>query len=287
MTNGIEPGFDCCNDYREPHRTPRIYPRKPTMDTGTNINLYLKLVHPQCYESCFTWRITSGGGYLDPEFGIETYYHAPAENAFCGQNPTIEARCPRERLDRIQIGVNQHTQSAWAFITAGGWKDGASAVGTTCGGYLAVYPWQPFASPQFSCIQVFRRNCDGSIRNVDALQIMAMMRRPYEGGWEQDPDRFYSPTGILTAKASGKIVKGSFAECKQGVLNARMHMWLGAWIEAQYPRPSWDNAVEACRAGGLLQAYGVLDVRAPKLLKQGCCHHSLVRELDELPGRVF
>ena len=105
-----------------------------------------------------------------------------------------------------------------------------------------------------------------------------MVRKDKEGAWVEETDRFYSTTGILTKETYGNIVKGSYAECKQGVINARVLMWAGAWIEAQDPRPSWEAARKIIAGGGLLGPGGVLDVRAPRMLKEGCCNYDLIPE---------
>lgn len=278
MTNDIIPGHDCCRDYQDPNRNPRIHPSKITMNAGENINLYLLTVHPDCYESCFTWRVKSGGGYVDPEFGIETYYHAPEENEGCAQNPVVECRCPRELVGRVHIAINGYAKPGWAYITAGQWKSGVGGVGTTCTDPLPFYPWDPWISGTVACIRLARRNCDKSVRDYNALTIMAMVKKDPKKGYVDETDRFYSSTGILTKEGYGKIMSGSYAECKQGVINARVLMWVGAWIEAQSPKPTFEQAREIVAGGGLLRPGGVLDVRAPKMLKEGCCNYDLIPE---------
>lgn len=287
MTNDIVPGFDCCNDYGDPTRTPRIYPRKPTMDTGTNINLYLKLVHPSCYASCFTWRILSGGGYIDPEFGIETYYHAPGENELCGQNPTIEARCPRERLGLIQIAINGYKEEKLACFDIGNWREGSIVVDNKL---LKMPPptklyWN--LNPDYAAIKIYHRDCAGGhleTTRVGLIQLSGL-------------DRYMKPSRLISRWLSCFYEAGKFHLVKEyGPSYEKAKYWLlrehlGVRLDMGMPTgetvahwfPFWKDW-----AAGIQPAAGsVADVRNWEMLKGSCCNQYLVRPLGELPGRAL
>lgn len=56
--------------------------------------------------SAYTWAITAGGGSLTKSTGNKTVYVAPATNAECADNPTIELSCEGVAIDSITIAVN-------------------------------------------------------------------------------------------------------------------------------------------------------------------------------------
>ncbi|MBA7605386.1 hypothetical protein ES703_12517 [subsurface metagenome] len=271
IEKSIYTGVDCCRDAKHPKQAIRVSPSKAVIKPGGNVQLLGYYITRECDPACFHWRIIKGGGTLSETFGHATIFFAPFFVEACEGSAIVGLFCGGKLMDACSIGVNQYTRPYTAFITAGKFRDGASGVGTACVATPAHYPWVPNYTPKYSCIRVARRNCDGSARNFDALTVMAMMKKDQQNVWKPETDRFYSPTGILTKEAQGTIVRASFAECKQGALNARMHMWLGLWITAQDPEPSWETALKQCRAGLLLQPGGVLDVRHPRLIDEGCC----------------
>lgn len=287
MTNDIDVGFDCCNDYGDPTRTPRIYPRKPTMNTGSNINLYLKLVHPSCYESCFTWRILEGGGYLDPEFGIETYYHAPGGNEFCGQNPTIEAKCPRERMDIIRIGINGYRDEKLACFDIGGWREGKIVVnGRTLGMPAPTKHWWNLG-PQYGACEIVHRDCAGRHLLRTAVGVIQMPRaydNPEGGLHGSRFQQIYYQDGTLHLT---REYGPGYASAKYWAL--RQHLapfvdWgmptgetLGHWL------PFWKNWA----SGAQPRPGSVADVRNSAMLEAGCCNHFLTRKPGELPGQAL
>ena len=287
ISDNLDFSWDCCSDYQNPHRTPRIYPRKPTMDTGTNINLYLKLVHPYCYVSCFTWRILSGGGYLDPEFGIETYYHAPPENELCGQNPTIEARCPREQLDVVQIGINGYKVRKLACFDIGSWREGSIIVDKKP--LKMPPPTKHFwgLEPEYAATRIFHRDCAGKVLRTTAVGLIQMpwaWGHPELGRLQERWQMCYYHEGkFMLSREYGP----TYGKAKYWLL--RQH--LAPYIDMQMPTgetvahwfPFWrDWAAEMQPAAG-----SVADVRNWAQLKEGCCNQYLVRELDELPGRAL
>lgn len=121
MTPDIYQGFDCCRDYHYPARTPRIFPKNITMNVDEAINLYLRVVHPDCYDSCYTWKVLAGGGFVEPEQGIQTTYSAPSKNDDCVSSPTIQVSCPRGSLDTIDIAVNGLIKPLPAYLKLRQW----------------------------------------------------------------------------------------------------------------------------------------------------------------------
>jgi len=257
------------------------------MDTGTNINLYLKLVHPQCFESCFTWRITSGGGYVDPEFGVETYYHAPAENELCGENPTIEARCPREQLDVIQIGINGYKVRKLACFDIGKWREGHIVVK---GRPFKTPPhWEDYQDldPKYAAILIHHRDCAGKVLDTTAVGLIQM---PFAWGHPElglRSTRFQQIWYFNGKTALGREYGPGYKKAKYDLLRQHLAPYIDMGLPTKETVAHWfpfwrDWAAEYQPAAG-----GVADVRNWEQLKEGCCNQYLVRELDELPGRAL
>lgn len=122
MTEKYFIGHDCCRDALKPTKKPTIYPKKIALEVGQSIKLYLRAIHPGCYQSCYSWKILYGGGWLNTETGIEVWYHAPSDNTLCLSNPVIEASCTRGPLDRIYIAVNGLPKPIPAVLVIGNWK---------------------------------------------------------------------------------------------------------------------------------------------------------------------
>lgn len=287
ISDNLDYSWDCCSDYQNPHRTPRIYPRKPTMNAGTNINLYLKLVHPYCYASCFTWRITSGGGYLDPEFGIETYYHAPAENELCGQNPTIEARCPRERLDVIQIGINGYKVRKLACFEIASWKTDKQYSYKVLRNMVDDVGAYRILRPDFATTTIYHRDCAGkhlATTHADVFQIASLdaLMKP-RGLFDRWMGVSYSPEGSPFMREVGPTYGKGKRETLTRLLGPFVDWGLPAGETVAHWLPFWKDWA----AGKQPAAGGVADVRNWEQLKGGCCNRYLVRELDELPGRAL
>lgn len=162
MTQEIYVGFDCCKDYKNPTRTPRIYPRNITMNVGEVINLYLMTVHPECYKSCYTWKILNGGGFLEPEKGIETIYHAPSTNENCLSSPTIQVVCPRGSLDTIDIAVLGLPKPLSAYLKLLEWKKSIPIIKDLM---IRIDPtpyYHPDMKPEYYSMNVDMYACDRS-----------------------------------------------------------------------------------------------------------------------------
>jgi len=257
------------------------------MDTGTNINLYLKLVHPQCFESCFTWRITSGGGYFDPEFGIETYYHAPSDNELCGQNPTIEARCPRERLDRIQIGINGYRVEKLACFDIGSWREGNIVVK---GRPFKTPPprlWYEGLEPDYAAVLIYHRDCAGKVLRTTSVGLIQMA---YAYGYPELglQDTRWQTIFYYNGKTSlGREYGPTYAKAKYWLLRQHLAPYIDMGLPTGETVGKWFPFWRDWAAEFQPKAGSVADVRNWKQLKEGCCNQYLVRELDELPGRAL
>ena len=287
ISDNLDFSWDCCSDYQNPARTVRIYPRKPTMDTGTNINLYLKLVHPQCFESCFTWRITSGGGYLDPEFGIETYYHAPGENELCGQNPTIEARCPREQLDIIQIGINGYKVRKLACFDIQPWREGHIAIDDKTLKMPPPTKHYGDTKPKYAATRIFHRDCAGKVLRTTATGLIQMVRGTPALGFRLEHNRFriiYYRGGNLALTYE---LPRDYGKAKIRCLQRNLGTYTDSGVPTGEVGEHWLPWVRDWGADLQPRAGSVADVRNWEQLKEGCCNRYLVRELEELPGRAL
>ena len=257
------------------------------MDAGTNINLYLKLVHPKCFESCFTWRITSGGGYLDPEFGIETYYHAPPENELCGQNPTIEARCPRERLDVIQIGINGYKVRKLACFEIETWKADKLHSYRILEAMVNDVAMYKNLKPDFATTTIYHRDCAGkhlATTHADVFQIAGLDS-------QMKPNRLFSRWMGTRYSPDGSHFMTEVGPTYDKGKHETLTRLLGPFVDWGLPAgETWESWLPWYRewAAGFQPAAGsVVDVRNMGMLREGCCNQFLVRELDELPGRAL
>jgi len=249
------------------------------MNTGENVNLYLKTVHPDCFKSCFTWRIVSGGGYVDPEFGIETYYHAPPENEDCGRNPTIEANCTRGNMDRITIGINGYGDSVLAYFDIMDWREGAFYQGIVMKAMVRDLELYIKLKPDFATTTIYHRDCSGAriaTTHAEVFQIAGFDS-------QMKPNRlfrrwmatFYSPTGdhfgveVGPTYEDGKYVVlrqnlAPFVDFKMPTGETLAHWlpWYPRWADKSQPK-----------------AGGIVDVRNAGMLDEGCCNQDLI--LDE------
>jgi len=64
----------------------------------------------------YDWAITAGGGSLSAESGESVIYTAPATNAECANNPTIELSCNGVVLDTLQLAVNAYTSTEAFYV---------------------------------------------------------------------------------------------------------------------------------------------------------------------------
>ena len=64
----------------------------------------------------YTWAITAGGGSISGSPGSEVIYTAPATNAECANNPTIQLSCDGVVVDTLSMAVNV-VQTACALGT--------------------------------------------------------------------------------------------------------------------------------------------------------------------------
>lgn len=62
----------------------------------------------------YTWVISSGGGSVSPSTGTSTTYTAPASNANCLQNPTIQLKVGANVCDTTSFAVNNPTETGAA-----------------------------------------------------------------------------------------------------------------------------------------------------------------------------
>lgn len=278
MSDEIDVGFDCCLDWANPTRPPRIYPRKITMNAGENINLYLKTVHPSCFKACFTWRVVFGGGYVDPEFGIETYYHAPPENEICEQSPLVEARCHTHRLGGVHIAINGYRESKLAYFDIGTWKTDklhSQKVLEAMVGDVAAYKT---LMPDFATVTIYHRDCSGNriaTTHADVFQIAGLdsQMKPNRlfGRWmgiQYFPDGSHFTREVGPSYGSGKY------ETLRRLL-ARYVDWglpTGEKVNEWFPfYATW--AINVMPAAG-----SMADVRNLGMLREGCCSYDLIPE---------
>ena len=67
-------------------------------------------------DECYSWAITSGGGSLSALTGKSVVYTAPATNANCVNNPTIQLSCGGVVLDTLKIAVNAYAVGGVGFF---------------------------------------------------------------------------------------------------------------------------------------------------------------------------
>lgn len=278
MTDEIDVGHDCCKDWGDPRRPPRIYPSKITMNAGENINLYLKLVHPSCFESCFTWRILFGGGYVNPEFGIETYYHAPGENELCGVNPLIEARCPRELLGRVHIAINGYRDSKLAYFDIGNWKEGklySYGLLESMAKDLVMYKK---LGPDFTTVTAYHRDCSGSriaTTHADVFQMAGLDAQMKPSRlYNRWMGTFYFPDGSHMSKEVGP----TYDKAKYAILREFLARFVDWGVPTGKSVAEWLPFYATWAINVMPAAGSMADVRNLGMLREGCCNYDLIPE---------
>lgn len=278
MSDEIDVGHDCCLDWLVPTRPPRIHPRKITMNAGENINLYLKTVHPECFASCFTWRIVFGGGYVDPEFGIETYYHAPPENEICGQNPLVEVSCSRGRLGGVHIAINGYRKSKLAYFDIRSWKEGTS-VGEDREHLPATGERDKDGkSPDAAAITIYHRDCSGNLIGTSRADIIQLPRRDPNGKvmwWaERWHGRFFFPDG----SHFGTDVGPTYEKGQYWILRNYLAKFVDWGMPTGEKLAEWLPFYATWAINVMPAAGSMADVRNLGMLREGCCNYDLIPE---------
>ena len=131
------PGGDPCQDVDDPLETVTIGYTTQQMALSETQDFAVTGMHPRWSYENYTWKISGGGGSLalkgqdppepiygpeeegfDPDAYIATFevtYTAPADNANCAKNPTIELWCGGAMMASLAIGINSYSAGSTAY----------------------------------------------------------------------------------------------------------------------------------------------------------------------------
>lgn len=275
MTAEIYKGHDCCRDALKPTKKPTIYPKNITLDTGESIKLYLRAIHPGCYESCYTWKILYGAGWLNTDTGIEVWYHAPEDNPLCLSNPVIEASCTRGPLDTIFLAINGFPKPVPAVLKIATWKQHEFELVKFYPHLVGMKYCDKVPRVHFWTLRIDEYGCDSSHTNRYQLALVGQlveavcgikivedsffMVRPFEEEWLRYGPRIALPL----LKAQGWALTNWRNEYR-GNLWDRNYYKFG--IEAQYhPKELLGPFVPGVN----------IDVRPAEIFEMDCCPYLL------------
>lgn len=108
-------GWDCCHDYKRPKQYIRIDPPHGTLQPEQRITLSAINLHPDCDDSCFRWRLASGGGTLPITEGKSVFYYAPMEQEECQASARIDLICGGRHLSSAYFTMNKYTPKQRAY----------------------------------------------------------------------------------------------------------------------------------------------------------------------------
>jgi hypothetical protein len=83
----------------------------PQMQTGATQTLTATGTDPL---KSYSWYVSAGGGSVSPSTGTSTTYTAPATNANCTNNPTIQLKCGSNVCATVSLAVNASSDTSWA-----------------------------------------------------------------------------------------------------------------------------------------------------------------------------
>jgi len=99
-------GFNCCISVEDPESFVEIGYFTDHIDPGESLGLTVKNAHESCAGEKYTWAITSGGGELSTETGLDVIFTAPATGHGCPGNTIISLYCGGEVIDTLNITIN-------------------------------------------------------------------------------------------------------------------------------------------------------------------------------------
>lgn len=279
MTPQIFTGFDCRKDYKYPTRKPRIYPRNITLNTGENINLYLRTTHPQCDPACYTWKILAGGGYLVGDFGIENIYYAPSDNDLCEANPNIEVSAGRTVLDTISIGVTGLSKPVPAALKALDWIQPEVEIEHFFP-HLVGLPYC-IKDPRlhYWTLRIDEYGCDGSRINRHQIGLFTSL---LEARWCIAIRRdYYIQLRLIGEQLQhhGYPQYGTLDDVKQRILRYWKEDYLFWLPQLLHGKHGIEGARWPKGKGFPLYPGTTLDVRMDKVIEMDCCPH-LIAELQ-------
>lgn len=76
------------------------------MATNGQQTIIAQELNPPCVPTTYTWEIIAGGGTITPSTGASITYTAPATNAECANNPTIQLACNDVVVGTLQLAIN-------------------------------------------------------------------------------------------------------------------------------------------------------------------------------------
>lgn len=278
MTEEIYVGFDCCNDYKYPHRTPRIYPDNITLPLDGVVTLYLRTVHPDCYDSCYTWHILAGGGYLEPEVGIQTHYHAPRWQEDCTESPTIQVRCPRKSLDVIYIGVTGTQRPIPAVLVARQWEQPEFELERFYPDLLGMKYCAKDPRVHFWTLRIDEYDCNGKRLHRHQIGVLSQLVEAvcgikiYTERFRQL--RLHAGDLIIWGHAIWRPLETVKSDVIRLFVQDRVATITGMmWKKFRIPNTSWPKGKTF-----LLTPGGALDVRMDKVIEMECCPVQLIEE---------
>ena len=278
MTEEIYVGFDCCNDYRYPKRTPRIYPDNITLPLDGVVRLDLRVVHPECYDSCFTWNILKGGGYLEPELGVYTNYHAPHWQEDCLESPLIEVRCPRKSLDKIRIGVTGTQRPIPAVFVARQWQQPEFELAQFYPHLVGMKYCDKVPRVHYWTLRIDEYDCNGSRINRHQIALVSQLIEAL-CGIKIYTDRFRSYIFYDETLATLTYPYDASLEATKEYL---LNYWVGTALWGLSSKLAHKFAIYNARwpkgKTFLLAPGGILDIRMDKVIEMECCPLQLIEE---------
>lgn len=132
---------------------------------GTQTLSAVPVGDPAC-GTVYDWAITAGGGTLSAPTGDSVIYTAPATNAECANNPTIQLSCNGTVLDSLQLAVNAGPTSFRAYRHVRGCKKpcGYYPGEDWCGKTFGIFP----GTNGLACSDPTYR-CDGTFYDYQNL----------------------------------------------------------------------------------------------------------------------
>lgn len=111
----IIPPLDCCADPKNPDQPLNIIPEKIQLEPFQRVSIRIPFIYKDCDQSCYTWKISKGGGVLDCACGARAIYRAPRYNENCEDNAVVDLICLKKVVAQCHIAINTHWSTEHAY----------------------------------------------------------------------------------------------------------------------------------------------------------------------------
>lgn len=111
-------GWNCCISIDDPEAFVSIGYFTDEIDPEETLGLTVEHAHEDCDGENYEWLITSGGGELSAETGLDVIFTAPSSGFGCPGKSVVSLFCNFEEIDTLEITINFNYAIAFDYETS-------------------------------------------------------------------------------------------------------------------------------------------------------------------------